>query len=190
MKTKSALALFTVAFTCSLGFGQTRYNCTAKNGFPYVSERPCSSPSTAIVYYGPVVARQSSTYTPKMAEAPEHLKYLSPRCSSLSEGIRTGPARGVKYDVTAGLQSEYQRECAQEDSDARSRLNADRSDEANAKKSSQQFVALTKQQAQIKEQQCGESKRIIFSKRKRTDLTAGEQLDLQRFIQNYRERCE
>jgi hypothetical protein len=58
------------------------------------------------------------------------------------------------------------------------------------KKSSQQFAALTKQQQQIKEQQCGESKRIIFSKRKRNDLTAGEQQDLQRFIHNYKERVE
>ncbi|HEY8907742.1 MAG TPA: hypothetical protein VIM63_17080 [Rhodoferax sp.] len=120
MKTMSVVTLFTVAFTCSLGFGQTYYNCRAKNGFPYVSEKPCSSPSVAIVYNGPIVERQSSIYIPKMGEAPEHLMYLSSRCSSLSEDIRTDPARGVKYDVTAGLQSEYQRECEQEDSDARS----------------------------------------------------------------------
>ena len=190
MKIKSVMILFLVASICSMGMAQIRYNCTAKNGVFYTSEKPCASPSSAVVYYGPVTVRQSTTYTPKVGETPEHLQYLSPRCSTLSEGIRTGPARGVKYDVTASLQKEYQRECAEEDREARSRLDADRTDAANVKKSSAHFAGLTKQQQQIKEQQCDESKRIIFSKKKRTDLTAGEQHDLQRFIQSYKERCE
>jgi hypothetical protein len=190
MKISPLLTLLIVASASPMGIAQVRYNCTAKNGVSYASEKPCAPPSSAIVYYGPVAERQPTTYIPKMGEAPEHLPYLSPRCSSLSEGIRTGPARGVKYEVTASLQRDYQRECSEEDHDARARVNTEHTDAANAKKSSQHFAALTKEQALIKEQQCGESKRIIFSKKKRTDLTAGEQQELQRFIQNYKERCE
>lgn len=138
----------------------------------------------------PVLLAQPSTYIPKMSEAQEHLQYLSSRCSSLSEGIRTGPARGVKYEVTAELQRNYQRECAEDEREARNKLNAQRSDAANAKKSSQQVAALDKQKTQARQQQCDESKRIIYNKKKRTDLSAGEQQELQRFMQNFKERCE
>lgn len=138
----------------------------------------------------PVVLSQPNSYIPKMSEAQEHLQYLGSRCSSLSEGIRTGPARGVKYEVTAELQRNYQRECAEDEREARTKLNAQRNDAANAKKSSQQVAALDKQKTQARQQQCDESKRIIFNKKKRTDLSDGEQQDLQRFIQNFKERCE
>jgi len=143
-----------------------------------------------VALVGPAALSQSNTYIPKMGEAQEHLQYLSSRCSSLSEGIRTGPARGVKYEVTAELQRNYQRECAEDEREARAKLYALRNDAANAKKSSQQVAALDKQKTQAKQQQCDESKRIIFNKKKRTDLSEGEQQELQRFIQNFKERCE
>ena len=43
--------------------------------------------------------------------------------------------------------------------------------------------------ASMREQQCGESKRILLSKRARTDLTEGEKAELRRFEDNYRSRC-
>ena len=42
---------------------------------------------------------------------------------------------------------------------------------------------------QIERQQCDESKRIIFVKEKRPDLTDGEKADLQRFEENAKARC-
>ena len=53
-------------------------------------------------------------------------------------------------------------------------------------------MALTKaeqERASIRAQQCGESKRILFSKRARTDLTDGEKAELKRFEENYLARC-
>jgi hypothetical protein len=41
----------------------------------------------------------------------------------------------------------------------------------------------------LQEQQCGESKRILVTKKARTDLNDGEKADLQRFEVNYRARC-
>lgn len=186
MKIKFLLILCTLACATSAAIAQARYSCTARNGVTYMSERACPS----ISVYGPAPERQTNTYIPKMGEAQEHLPYLSSRCSSLSEGIRTGPARGVKHDVTAELQRNYQRECAEEEREARTKLNAQRNDAANAKKSNQQVAALGQQQMQAKQQQCDESKRIIFNKKKRTDLSEGEQQELQRFMQNFKERCE
>jgi hypothetical protein len=186
MKTKFSLALCVLACAGSVAFAQARYNCTFQNGVSYQSDRACPG----ISVYGALPERQTNTYIPKMGEAQAHLQYLSSRCSSLSEGIRTGPARGVKYEVTAELQRNYQRECAEEEREARNKLNAQRNDAANAKKSNQQVAALGQQQMQAKQQQCDESKRIIFNKKKRTDLSEGEQQELQRFMQNFKERCE
>ncbi len=41
----------------------------------------------------------------------------------------------------------------------------------------------------MREQQCGESKRILYTKRARTDLTEGGKSELRRFEENYRSRC-
>ncbi len=186
MKIKFLLTLVTLICAESEVFAQARYSCTARNGVTYMSERACPS----ISVYGPAPERQTNTYIPKMGEAQEYLQYLSSRCSSLSEGIRTGPARGVKHDVTAELQRNYQRECADDEREARNKVSNLRRDAAIQKKSSQQMAAVDQQKMQARQQQCDESKRIIFNKKKRTDLSEGEQQELQRFMQNFKERCE
>jgi hypothetical protein len=124
-----------------------------------------------------------------MAEPQEHLQYLSAHCSTLSEGIRTSAARGVKSDVIADLQRNYQKECSEEDREARSRMSSDRSEAAVSKKSARLLAAQSQEQIKFQQQQCDESKRIIFVKKKRVDMTEGEKQDLQRFEQNYKERC-
>ncbi len=186
MKIKFFLTLCVLASTCLVAFGQARYSCTARNGVTYMSERACPS----ISVYGPMTERPTNTYIPKMGEAHEHLQYQSSRCSSLSEGIRTGPARGVKSDVTAELQRNYQRDCAEDEREARSKVSNLRREAAVEKKTSQQMAAMDQQKMQARQQQCDESKRIIFNKKKRTDLSEGEQQELQRFMQNFKERCE
>lgn len=186
MRIKLFLVLGALACGANVAFAQLSYTCTARNGMSYQSERACPS----ISVYGALPERPSTTYIPKMGDAPEHLQYLSARCSSLSEGIRTGPARGVKHDVTSELRKTYQRECAEDEREAHAKLRARRDDAASAKKSSQQVAVLDQQRLKAKQQQCDESKRIIFNKKKRTDLTDGEQQELQRFIQNFKERCE
>jgi hypothetical protein len=186
MNLKSIVVLCILASISSLTAAQARYTCTARNGVTYQSEKTCPS----ITVYGALPERQTNTYIPKMGEAPEHLQYLSSRCSTLSEGIRTGPARGVTHEVTAALHRDYQRDCAEDDREARNKVNTLRRDADSQKTSTKQMAVAAQQDSQVRQQQCDESKRIIFTKKKRTDLSEGEQRELQRFVQNFKERCE
>lgn len=52
------------------------------------------------------------------------------------------------------------------------------------------LAASNQEQAKIKQEQCQESRRIINMKKARTDLSDGDQQNLQRFIQNYKLKCE
>ena len=189
MKAKFQLMISVLTFGSLFSSGllaQSRFTCSTPNGSSYFSNRPCSP----IVYYGPIAERQQSTYTPRASDPPEYLQFLSPRCSTLSEGIRTSGTRGVSQQIVASLQKEYQRDCADEDRDARKQLAAQLGEVADAKKSAKQIVALNQDQMKLKQTQCEESKRIIYLKKKRTDLSDGEQQDLQRFILNYKQRCD
>lgn len=169
---------------------QTRYTCRTASGTAYLSDRACQSAPTGIVYYGPVQGPQGrSSYIPRVAEAPDHLKYLSPRCSSLNDGIRTSAARGIRSEVVAELQRNYQRDCSEDEQNARAQLSAERADNAAAKKSAQNIASMNQQMTQIEQQQCDESKRVIFVKKKRIDLTDGEKADLKRFEETAKARC-
>ena len=184
--------VLTSLFFNSSTVAQQRYVCRSSSGSNVISDRPCASaPSTGLVYYGPTQDRQSTTgAVSRTPDAPEHLQYLGARCSALSDAIRTGATRGLKYDVISNLQREYQRECADDDRNARTKLSEERQNATSAKKASQQMAAMSQQDAQLKKQQCDESKRIVFFKKKRTDLTEGEKAELQRFEDNYKARCE
>jgi hypothetical protein len=45
------------------------------------------------------------------------------------------------------------------------------------------------QRAKLREQQCGESKRILVVKKARPDLAEAERVELRRFEENYLARC-
>jgi selenocysteine-specific translation elongation factor len=126
---------------------------------------------------------------PKVDRAPAALKYLSARCASLNDAIRTAPARGLKHDVINQLRKEYSDECSESERQADAQLSLDRKDKSKQLNDARQAETLDKERAAIREQQCGESKRILFAKRARTDLTEGEKADLRRFEDNYRSRC-
>jgi len=68
-------------------------------------------------------------------------------------------------------------------------LSQERGDQYQAKRADQQAERQAKERTALQQQQCGESKRILITKRARTDLNEGEKAELQRFEQNYRERC-
>lgn len=172
-----------------LAMAQTRYSCRSASGGTIVSDKPCGS-SSGMTYYGPTASQgTSNTYVPKVSAAPDHLKYLSPHCSSMNDAIRTGPARGVKYETTSELQKNYQRECADDERDAYSQLSGERNETRSAKNETKQAAIAAVQRTQIAQQQCDESKRILFIKKRRTDLTDGEKLDLLRFEENFKSRC-
>jgi len=129
------------------------------------------------------------TYLPKAPDAPEHLKYLGPRCSAMNDAIRTGPSRGLTYETLGNLQKEYRRECAEEESEALRKLATERSDVHKAKLEEKQAATEQRQRTELAQQQCDESKRILYNKKRRTDLTDGEKADLQRFEDAYKSRC-
>jgi len=175
--------------TCSGREVVQRYTCTGSNGRSYASSQPC--PSNGMVYYGPA-SNSSSSYEPtipKVDQAPATLKYLSPRCASLNDAIRTAPARGLKHDVIKQMRKEYDDECSESERQADAQLSKDRKDKTKQISDATQAERADKERAALREQQCGESKRILFAKRARTDLTEGEKADLRRFEDNYRSRC-
>ncbi|RYF27284.1 MAG: hypothetical protein EOO23_08055, partial [Comamonadaceae bacterium] len=156
---------------------QFRYTCTI-NGRTVSSSSPCPS-TTAPTYYGPPPAERSSgnynnSYTPptpRIAEAPPQMKYLSARCSSLNDALRTAPARGLKPETVETMRKNYDNECREEEMEARERLRSDKYSKVKQRKEEEIENRKTQERTALQTQQCGESKRILIAKRARTDLT-------------------
>lgn len=181
------LALLFSALSAGSVAAQTRYTCRTSSGGVSFSDTPCFGTLVA----SPTADRPSTSNPgPRPGEAQEHLQYLSPRCSVLSEGIRTSTARGVKYDVISELNKNYQRECAEEDRAARGKVSAERREQTKAKEAANKQALASAEKSELHMQQCGEMKRILYTKRQRTNLTEGEKTELQRFEQNFLERCQ
>ncbi|HEY8878081.1 MAG TPA: hypothetical protein VIN03_10985 [Roseateles sp.] len=105
-------AAFAATYRCDVG------------GSVYITDKPCAAPAPAapppMGSIGP--ARTPASYQPRlpsMPEAPEHHRYLSPRCAELSDAIRTGPARGVNSATVSALRREYEEKCSEDDQYAR-----------------------------------------------------------------------
>ena len=183
--------------------GTATYNCFTKEGGSYTSSRACPKGTTAgPVYYGPAAERQTSyssgsnvgsSYKSSTAPEADHVKYLSSQCRSLYDGIRNADTNGAKYDVKSRLQSDYSRQCSDEESDARSKISKERYD---SKKERQDSAKLQQKQADGDKsrtaahyERCAESRRILNTKKARTDLNDGEKAELRRFEENYINRC-
>src|SRR4051812_7834279 len=61
-----------------------------------------------------------------IGEAPEYLTYMSARCSALHDAVRTASARGLDYKTQGEMRRNYQRECAEDESEARSKWSRER----------------------------------------------------------------
>jgi len=178
---------------------QMQYNCRTSNGTIYQSTQPCGSlpgstttgRSSGVTYYGPSDNDRPRYQPPppSIGEAPQHLKYMSPRCASLHDAMRTARARGLTGDTISEMRRNYQGECGENEREAYTMLSQERGDQYQAKRADQQAERQAKERTALQQQQCGESKRILITKRARTDLNEGEKAELQRFEQNYRERC-
>lgn len=181
-----ALAMALVSLTTGVQ-AQTLYSCTV-NGRTYPSTQPC--PNSNIVYYGPAPTRPSyEPPPPRISPAPANLQYLSPRCASLNDALRTASTRGLKYDTISQMQREYSQQCAEDESEANAKMREERKDNKAKVTEAKEAEKLNKERTLIQQQQCGESKRILYNKRARTDLTDGEKADLRRFEENYLSRC-
>lgn len=183
------LVLATLAtLQTSFAWAQTRYTCRQPNGSYTVSDRPCAA-STGLTYYPPLSPGHSYSNIPKAGLAPDHLQYLSPHCSAMNDAIRTSGVRGLNYQAVSELQRNYQRECSENESEARNRYWQERGEASKARSEAKQSALQAQQQADMAQQQCDESKRIIANKKRRGNLNEGEQAELERFEANIRARC-
>jgi hypothetical protein len=126
---------------------------------------------------------------PSLGEAPPYLKHMSPRCASLHDSIRTGPARGLTYQTLATARRDYDRDCREDEREAMQQLVREQQDKRAEVLAQRQGETKAMERTRAQEQLCGESKRILKMKKARTDLNDGEKADLRRFEENYLARC-
>ena len=170
--------------------GDTWYQSTR----PCPAEPPLSVSSTRLRKFGedprlgaPATFRGTLQ---RPAEAPEHLEYLSARCAEISEGIRTGPARGVSYSTIGELRREYEKKCREEDREARQQVAANKNAERERWLGDRKAQRMQAQEAVRYAQRCDEQLRLLHGRRKRADsMTDGERADLARFEATYRDTC-
>jgi hypothetical protein len=189
MKNYSPL-IFLIFFVSIPTIAQT-YKC---NNGAYYSNQPCgNNPQSRIGGYGPqtTISTYSISNNLPKADAPsEHIKYLSPTCSSLYEAIRTARSRGIKPDGQRALYLEYQQKCDIEDQSARQKQRQEVENSTRLKISAQN--SITQQQTQIKENkiQCAAMRDTIALKRKReSSLNPQEIESLRNFETSYNQKC-
>jgi hypothetical protein len=170
---------------------QARYQCRTSSGSIYLSDTPCSTSgsSNPPVYYGPTERPQYTRPIPGVGEAPEYITYMSPRCSALNDALRTASARGLDSHTQSEMRRNYQRECAEDEADARAKWARERGEKKQLARTEEESARRAQERTKLQQEQCGEAKRILVTKRQRTDLTEGEKADLQRFEANYKARC-
>ncbi|MES2608637.1 MAG: hypothetical protein V4679_00280 [Pseudomonadota bacterium] len=182
---------------CEAG-AQTRYTCRDDNGNNYTSFRACpQGMKTTSVSAGPTAseyrAERSSSRSVPSSPAPDHQQYMSERCRTLNDTMRSAYSRGIKADVQDGMRREYNRDCRDEESEASSRYDRERREARQQQRDEDRQVQQAQQASQADEarrgQQCAESRRILHLKKTRTDLTEGERNDLKRFEDAYLARC-
>ena len=88
------------------------------------------------------------------------------------------------------MRRDYLASCAEDETEARSRLSGESREQREQQRTARQLQAEDQEQVRLRAQQCAESRRILVTKRNRTDLTEGERAELARFEGNYKARCE
>ena len=180
----------------SPAFAQGLYRCNSGSG-TYVSDRPCTGANdpnrTQLKAMGAVQQpsrHAAPSHSPHMAKAGEHLQYMSAECANLAEGLRTGPARGLRGATLSELSENYRRQCGEDEQQARQRLWQQQADERTQRKQQDQAQSDDRKRAVVASEQCNEMLGALHARRKRAaTMTAGEKADLDLFEANYRARC-
>lgn len=124
---------------------------------------------------------------------PPELRYMSPKCASMSEAIRTAAPEIRRLPSHQELRQRFNLECGQEQSEARRRLHQEQSkareEEARADYEARKRQLEQENAARTQTAQCQEMFQALEARRKRPNLTEGEQRDLQMFEGRYRQRC-
>lgn len=125
----------------------------------------------------------------RIREAPDYYAYLSPACKQLNDALRTSATRGVRGDALADLQREWDQRCEENAVEAWRAMREAKQDASDHRRADAAAAQARQDDADAQRERCDEMLRILSRKRKRTDLTAGEQAELARFEQNYQQRC-
>ena len=174
------------------------YSCKNSSGRYVPSVTPCSSVATSGMVYYPPIEQPGTAYSqvqryekplPRSQDPESFVQYMKPRCAGLNDALRTASARGIPYEKINDMRREYMKTCQEDESDAREGLASANSEKRQQKLDDKRNLKLDQDRASLKAQQCGESKRILVTKKARTDLNDGEKAELQRFEENYRSRC-
>lgn len=184
-----ALAAISLCLACTTVAAQN-HRCSS-DGRVYYSDRPCNG-DTKLQMYGPArtYPERYSPSTPGVPKAQEHVKYLSPACASISEAIRTGPARGVRGDVIQGLHEEYREKCSIEDQEARAQSRQERNNQQQTQVAQRENTAAERQQARERADRCNGMRDVISLKRKReSELNPREVEALRSLEKTYNEVC-
>lgn len=99
---------------------QTLYRCSTVSGSTYVSEQPCSQSGDPYVHEPGAPASREIPFVVDIAPLK---KYMSPRCGSLLDALRS--ARESHQANVAETTRNYYRECNQEELEAANRLAAE-----------------------------------------------------------------
>jgi len=185
-----------LATTASTAFAQALYRCNGSTA-TYVSDRPCTGANdpnrTQLRAMGAVQqpSRYASPgYSPSMAKAGEHPQYMSAECANLAEGLRTGPARGLRGTALSELSENYRKQCGEDEQQARQRMGQQQADERMQRKQQDQARNDDRKRAVIANEQCNEMLGALHARRQRAaTMTAGEKADLDLFEANYKARC-
>ena len=191
-----AVARFLVGLALTTGLAgaqaQTLYRCT--NGTSsYLSDRPCDNGvRSRITMYGPSERSpgRRDGMPSSVGKAEPHLAYMSVACADMSEGIRTGSARGLKSGALRELQDDYRRRCSEDEQNARRMLSQDEQRLRDEKRARVDADTRERKRTADTRDQCHEMLRILHQRRQRAEqLDAGQRADLARAEATYRERC-
>jgi len=176
---------------------QTTYSCRTESGIAYRSSRPCprSSQPQGMVSYGPTERpqRDNPRPPPKIERAGEEIGYMSPKCASMQDGIRTGPARGLSQETLREARNTFNRECGDERMRASRQARDDKREKQKEAERAQEMAQQRRFESAAAEErfrnQCAEMRISIRNRKQRANLTEGELRDLALFESRYEDRC-
>lgn len=174
----------------------TTYACKTQSGMAYRSSRPCPRlEPPGMVYYGPTEKprRDAPRPPPKIGRAGDEIGYMSAKCASMQDGIRTGPARGLSRETLQEARNTFNRECGDERRKASRQVWKDKREREKEAEREQELALQRKQESSAAEarhrNQCAEMRISIRNRKQRANPTEGELRDLALFESRFADRC-
>lgn len=176
---------------------QTSYACTTARGESYRSLNPCPRVQPpGLIHYAPTSPGPSSHQAPvqRIERAGDELGYMSPKCATLQDGIRTAPNRGLSATTIREMRQNFDRECSEERREAMNAARKNQQLDEKRRREEQEVAQLQKlrsvEDQERYRQQCAEMRLSIQRRKQRVNPTEGELSDLALFEERYQSRCK